>query len=476
MRRSIVRLSIAALVCVTVAGCGRTHALYADAPYLRYGARPAVTALTVTAVGASGDSDDADDAREGEALVGLDPMVRALLERSPAVAAARERYRAAVESVPQATRLPDLMLEYTWLPQPVETRVGPNTQRVGLRQAIPFPTKLIARDVGARAEARRAALAYDAAVRDQVVELSLAYADLVYGERALTSVSENRLIAATISQLGATRAAQGGGVLFDIARAQAQLAQLDYDEVTLTERRDVARAKVNALLSRPADAPLVVQALPAAAVALTEAALYRLALEHQQELSMLDEAIAAAESRVDLASSEWLPDLSVGAQWMIQGESKMSPAPADSGAEAFAVTFGLSLPWSLHANAGASAAAEARLSAAILDKQAHLDLLAVRVREALFQERNARRLQVLYAEELLPRARAAMMTAEQTAQADSAAYASLLEARSAYYSFTLAYERAQADHFQAVARLERLIGATLTAGADAGASTQEERP
>ena len=450
-------LALAALVAastLTLSACAhRADSLYDTRPFLRYGERPDFTLPA-----------DPEDPGSTEILEGLDAMLPVLLERSPSVAAARERYRAMVESVPMATELPELMFEYSWLPMPHETRLG-------LMQAVPFPTKLVARDSAARAEARAAAIAYDAAVRDQIVSLSVAYADLYYAERALTIISENKSIAEAISQLGATRSAEGEGVLFDVTRARAQLAQLEYDKITISERRDVARAKVNAALSRPVDAPLAVEALPFTPVTIDEQELYDLALLHQQELAMLDESISAAESHVDLAASGWLPNLTFGAQLMIQAP----PAPAQSN-ESVMVTFGLGIPVSLHATAAAQASAEARLSAAVLDKQAALDALPAHVREALFQERNAARLEVLYDEELLPRAKAAMQTAEQQAQADSMAYGDLLEARAAYYSFALARERALADHFQSVLRLESLIGATLTDSLPAPSDAPLETP
>ena len=69
-----------------------------------------------------------------------------------------------------------------------------------------------------------------------------------------------------------------------------------------------------------------------------------------------------------------------------------------------------------------------------------------------------------------------MQTAEQQAQADSMAYGDLLEARAAYYSFALARERALADHFQSVLRLESLIGATLTDSLPATSDAPLETP
>lgn len=445
------RLPIAFLVWLSVACSGSAQHLYTAEPWLAPGANIPLDAVLTGEANTS-----------SESLVGLPALVETLLSTSPKVAAARERYRAAIERIPQATRIPDLMVEYAWLPLPVETRVGPNQHRLGLKQMVPFPTKLVARDATARAEARQAAIGFDVRVRDALTALKIAYADLYYFERALAVVEQNEALAATIAGLGATRSAQGQGLLFDVVRAQSQLAQLQYDQITLSERRDIALARINAILGRPADAPVQVEPLPLAVLEIDELTLLESALAHQQELRAYDAAIVAAEARLDAARSDWAPDITVGAQLMIQGDSASPTPPTDSGEEALAVTLGLSLPIWGWAHAGKTAEAEALLLAAVYDKKAHLASLHAELRDALFQERNAARLHILYDEELLPHARAALITAEQSAQGNSASFADLLEARAAFYSFTLARERAVADHFQAIARLEQLVGATLS--------------
>ena len=468
----VLAAAFALLVCValTAWGCASRPAVLYDAhPHLRPGARPEL-ARSGTAVATPRPSAEA-----SAGLVGLRAMIVHQLEHSPRIAAARERLRAAMARVPQAAKLPNLAVELAWLPLPVETRVGPNNLRVGVKQMIPFPTKLAARIHVADAQARRAAVVFEREVRDAITELKLAYADVYYYDRAQIVLARNEAIAAAISSLGATRQAKGHGVLADVARAQAQLAQLQYDRVSLSERGAVARARVNALLGQPADTPFVVETLPSSSVQIAESTLIERALAHQQELATQDRAIEAAEAKLDLAEAAWLPDLAVGAQWMRQTASEMRPEPADSGQDALAVSVGVSLPLWGYANAAAVDEAEAELVAALYEKQQRLDGLPARVRGSWFKMRNAARLRDLYDKQLLPHARAALETADQTAQGDAASYADLLEARAAYYSFMLARERAAADHFQAVAQLEQLVG-TAFAPADLQPESTESAP
>ena len=408
------------------------------------------------------------------AAADLPTLIRELLDHSPALAASRERYRAAIERVPQASTLPRPQLTYTWLPLPVETRVGPNQHRVQLVQAIPFPTKLTARSDAASAMARAAEAAHDRATRDAITRLETLYADLVYYHQALEIVHENEELAAALSQVAAERYGSQRGVLFDVARAQSQLAQLGYDRVRLTELYETTAARLNALVGRATNHPLAAPgALPAAELAVPEEELLAVALAHQQELRELDARIRAADARLSEAHSSWLPDLSVGVQLMVNGPARM-PNVADSGEEALGVMVGLSLPIWFADNAARVREADATLAAALATKQAHLDDLEASLRDLVFQERDARRLRILYDEELLPQAIAAIESAEQWYRVDPARFTDFLEARGVYYSFALARERAAADHFKAIARIEQLIGATLATARTAGGPGEEE--
>lgn len=468
-------------------GCGTTAShVYDPYPYLEPGRTDADAVLRMRRRDVAPGGDAAGDAAasadrpvpdrsepDARPIASLADAVSLLLEHSPTVAASRQRYKAAVERVPQASKLPDPQLRYTYLPWPVETRVGPNEHRVMLQQMIPFPSKLVARHDAASAEARAAAVRHDATVRDEITRLKVLWADLYYFARALDVVTQNEGIARTLSEVAAERYGAESGQLFDVSKAQSQLAQLGYDRIKLTEMHETVRAELNAVLGRPAQAPIEPpNALPLVVLAVPEERLFAVAVEHQQELRALDEEIRAADARLSEARSGWLPDLTLGVEWMGNGPARM-PNVADSGDDALGVMIGLSLPLWFTDNAAAVREADARLTAKVLEKKAHIDQLEAAVRRLVFEERDARRLRVLYDEELLPQAVASLATSEQWYRADAARFTDFLEARAVYYSFALARERAVADHFQTIARLERLIGATLAAAQEGEAQEGE---
>jgi outer membrane protein TolC len=146
--------------------------------------------------------------------------------------------------------------------------------------------------------------------------------------------------------------------------------------------------------------------------------------------------------------------------YLVNGEAVMTGV-ADSGKDALGVMVSLSLPVWFGDQAARVAEAKANRTAALGDKKAHLDRLQADLADAVFRERDALRVKILYDEELLPQATRAMETAEQWYRAEPGHFTDFLEARGVFYSFSLARARAEADHFQAVARIEQLIGAPL---------------
>ncbi|MHC4576136.1 MAG: TolC family protein [Planctomycetota bacterium] len=187
--------------------------------------------------------------------------------------------------------------------------------------------------------------------------------------------------------------------------------------------------------------------------------LYRLALERRQELQAALRRISAAMEAQRLARLARVPDFALGATYTVIGQP-LAPVP-DAGQDALGLTLGLSLPIWVTKNRARIAEAEHRLEASRYERQAQIDDLMARITKVYFRLRNAERLVRLYRESLLPQAEEAMEIAEQWRDVGRDTIGRYLEAQSVWRNFQLAYHRALADHEQAVARLEQLVGTSL---------------
>ena len=83
------------------------------------------------------------------------------------------------------------------------------------------------------------------------------------------------------------------------------------------------------------------------------------------------------------------------------------------------------------------------------------------INKIYFKVQNSSRLVRLYKESLVPQAWKSLEIAETWYKQNKGSFAGLLETRSIWLNFNLAYHRALADYFQSIAMMERLIGANL---------------
>lgn len=441
-------------------------------------ARPTLEAATPTTHAAYAEDQAkeislGDDAAADERLatdVDLHALLAVAFRRNARILGARDDWSAAVEKVPQAASLPDPSIQVLHFVDSVETRVGPQQNAFTLVQRIPFPSKLsVASDV-ATTGARIAGLRYAATVRDVLVEVKTAYYEYAYLSRARTLLDQNVAIAKRLAGISADLYADDHALLIDVLKAQSQLAQLDYDRITLAELLSAERTRINGLLDRPAEAPLGAPgelAFPRLVVAPED--LYEMAARSRQEFQAADARIEQAHDKERLAESQYLPDFTIGVTHIQVGENRppLMLAP-DNGQDANGIVFGLTIPlWEARNSAGVRAARAERRSA-VRAKADEWARTLTAIKDAYVRLTNAERLVLLYRDSLVPQAEQVMHSVEELSREDRMRLGDYLEAQTVWLNFTLAQVRALADYDQTLARIERLTGTNL-APADAGA-------
>ena len=404
-------------------------------------------------------------ANDGSTL-DLAGLIRMAARQNPRLAAARSRWLAARERPTQARALPDPMLTYTEMLEPIQTRVGPLERSLQLTQPIPFPGKLSAAGSVATEQARVKELEYHIALRDVVAEVKVSYAELVYLDRAIEIVEQNQKLARLLSEKAAAAYAKQEGekqdtlTLFDTLKAQSSLAQLAYDKITLEELRKAEDVKINSLLSRRPEwsvgkpQPLVFQPLEA-----SQEDLFRIARARRQEIQAAVHKIRGARHASRLARLSQVPDFSIGVQYSFIGDA--AGPVSGSGDDAVGLRLGVSLPIWGHKNRAKQAEACFLERAARHEKRAVTDDVMARISKVYFRLQNAERLVRLYDGSLIPQAEHALKIAEQWHDTGRDTYGRLLEARMVWLNFQLASQRALVDYEQMVARLEQLVGISL---------------
>ena len=395
-------------------------------------------------------------ALEGRIVAGatLAELVNLGYLASPMVRAARAEWRAVVEKyrVDTAWANPELMLEGMYPTDTLGDTLEPMDWTIGLSQAVPLWGRQGAAGDVSRAEAQVAKLKLEAAVRDLTYEIRRSAAELGYLAAAREIARGQQALVGKLVAAGAAAYAGERASLYEVMKARAQSGQVEYDVLLLEEAERAERARLNALLDRPAEAPIgPIAAEAPGAVVYSLAEIEALVEANAAGLAVARAEAARAEAMAKLVRYENLPEFTLGVSYGIEEE-----------VEQLGLRASIMLPLHSGKNAGRTGAAQADIERMRAMERSRLNEDRARVREVAFRLRNAERLETLYRLDLVPQAERAVEIAQARLEQGQGDLGAAAEARSAWYSFGLALARARADRATLLASLESLAGRPLT--------------
>ena len=236
--------------------------------------------------------------------------------RNPSLAQMAAAADAAAARYPQAISLDDPMLGVTGSPR-VFNHTDDGGYRVELSQKYPWPGKRCLRGQNAAAEARAAGqdledmrLQLVQSAREAFADYYLAGRGLAVSRQALDLLESVRTSQETLFKTGKVQEQ-------DLLQAQVEIGRQRQRQLTLERMLAVARARIDALLHLPPDAPLPPppERLPAGDALPDEAAPRRIALAQRPDLKALAERIAAERASLGLARKDYYPDFEVMAAY-----------------------------------------------------------------------------------------------------------------------------------------------------------------
>ncbi|MDY7091603.1 MAG: TolC family protein [Acidobacteriota bacterium] len=405
-----------------------------------------------------------DDQAQGQAL---DELLADAARFNPRLRAAYDRWQAALERIEQADVLPDPQAHFAYFIESVETRVGPQEQKLGVTQKVPWPSKL-----GLRLEVAVEA-ARVAEQRYQVIKLRLfydikdAYYELYYLARAISITEDNIALLGHLESVAQANFMVGAPVS-GVVKAQLELGKLDDRLRTLQDLREPALARLNAALGRPADAPVRwPERVPDRELELEDQLVFESLTERNPELLALDHEIERTSKAIALARTAFRPDFNFGLDWVSTGDA-INPALPGSGQDPLVARVSVTLPIWRSKYRSAVREAERRRGAA---RGARADAefgLEARVELALFRFHDAERKIDLYRDTLVPLSEASLEVAQQAYEAGKEDFLDVIDAQRQLLELQLALERSLAFREQRLAEVEMLAGRPLAGGASQG--------
>jgi outer membrane protein TolC len=393
----------------------------------------------------------------------LETLLAVARAKNPDVGEARERVRARLERVPAAAALPDLELKYEQWGVPLARPYAldeADTLMIGLRQTFPAPGLRDAQARVALEEAHAAEASVDRASLDVAAKVRRAYFAYYQADREYQIHLEHAALAERFVEVTRASYQVGRATQADVLRATVELTRLHNDIAGIVQARRSSVALLNALMDRPADAPLGPPAEVAPRdAAVDEAALDRLALEHRPELAAARFAHKRGEAQLDAArrTARW-PELMVGLDyWYL---------PTASEHHAYGAMVAINLPWlsARHDHEIAEAQHEAAAEQRAYDSVR--STVRYEIRDAAAHYTAARTSYTLIDTELLPQARQSYEAAQVAFATGQGSALAVLDALRTYLDVRLERLRALAGMEASWADVERAAGAEPTERTD----------
>ena len=257
-----------------------------------------------------------------------------------------------------------------------------------------------------------------------------------------------------LEKIAQVRYASGLAAQQDVIRSQIEQTNMKNELVALESESRRVDARLNALLARPAAAPLaapeLLRPLPAPAQ-LDYAALEDRVRSRNPLLSAQESRIKAAEKSRDLAYRNRYPDFTVG----------VSPIQYENSIKEWELMVEFNIPLQQSSRRAQERESEAMLAAARSRKEATANQVLAELSEHLAAIEAAQRTGLLATNSLLPQAELTFNAALAGYETGKVDFATLLDAQRQIRQARQTQIKAQAEAQMRLAEIERLLGEDL---------------
>ncbi len=360
-----------------------------------------------------------------------------------------EKYRAAIEEIPQAKSLEDPQLMYGYA-----TEHTPQRSEFEVMQMFPWFGTLENRKDIAAAMAKSGGRQYEAKKLTLFYDVKQVFYEYSFLARAIEITSENVQLMRHFEEVARTKYAISMTTQPDVIRAQVELATMENDLVSWQKARPAITAKLNSLLNRPAESGLPWPQAPSyREVPIDFPQVNELIARNNPELQGAAYEIEAARSKEELAKKKFYPQFGFGVA-----------VDAGMGEDMHSRTMPkvlLTLPIWRNNYKAAERQADAQLQQTTQQKVQLANTLASRAQEVLYELQNSDRKIRLYRDTIIPKVKEMVAASESAYQAGSLDFLSLIDSQRTLIRYQLEYERVVADNGQRLAELEMLTGTQL---------------
>lgn len=393
----------------------------------------------------------------------LNGYLKSALRHNPRIAAAAADWQAQRKQIGAVRGLPDPTFNFGYFLENVETAVGPQQWKAGFMQMIPWPGKLITQGSIQSQKAEAAQHHLQSVIADVSFQVETVYLDAYYLERSIAVTQENLDLVGQWEQVILAKYRTAAASQADLIKTQIETIKLQDDLATLKARRLPLLERFRALINTDTLSHLIFpDKLSDPGMSLDKVMVREAVLSGNPDLASMKSMQKAAEKSLVRTKLNWLPDFSVGLDYINTGNRSMGGVPVpESGKDPVIVMGSLTFPLWAFKQADQVSAAREKTVQSQQEVQSKINGLEVTFEQAWFAYEDAERKQRLYQEQLLPKSLESLRTTEKAYIGDQVEFLSLVDAQRRYLSFKLISEKSIVDTYKAIALLQKMTGRSL---------------
>jgi outer membrane protein TolC len=383
------------------------------------------------------------------------------VQDNPDLAQMQARAQAMAAAPSQMGALPDPEISFNAMSLPVNTfstRQEDMTQLgAGISQAFPFPGKLALREQAAAFEAEAATQNVTELRWRLLSEVKTTWWLIFYLDRAIQIVDSNHALLQQFVEIARTKYEVGEGLQQDVLLAQLELSKLLDQQLMLKASRRNAAASLNALLDKPANEEIrlpekIESPLPTLK---QEILLYQQAETSRAALEGNRQSINAAQSRLELAKKEVLPDFNLGASYGARDDMPSGDRRADL------LSLNLSMNVPIFAAQKQAKMVDQRTSELMQEKYALQDQwnkVRSQISQGYNDYRRAKDQVVLFETGIVPQARQTVASMLAGYQVNKVDFLNLVRSQLTLFEYETQYWKAFTEANQSLAQLNAAVG------------------
>ena len=345
--------------------------------------------------------------------------------------------------------LPNPVLSYTYFGEEIQTKSGPQKQKFGLVQKLPWLSKLESEKAVAEQSKKLAQVNRDKILNQLILRLKLLWAELHYlNDQKLNLQITQRLFENWLDKLKVDYEVSKGS-LNKILKMEIEIELLRDKVKSISNEVKNRMLNVKQLLNFPDSTSMTFNLKEELNIHSKEEMGHK--LDHNPLLTFYKEEQTLWEKKKTLKRKNYFPDLSLGVNYFQTGSIAGSPDPWN-------VVLGVSVPFNFKKTQAELSELQVRKKKSIVDQQNVMNQLEEFRRTSLNDFNNAKREEKLYREIIIPKIRQTIDVQESELIAGKDVFMQLLDAYKMDLEYQLKIKNSIKEQFQAQAKILWTIG------------------